>query len=285
MSRLSAPPVRVVRRKSNIRRDPIDHWVLTYCLRGATAIRTERASLQAPAGVPFLWSLGEESESERTHVDRIQIFMTRDAFRDIAPLLDAARGSVLDMPLGRLLGDYILALERRLPSLTEADLQRLTEPVRAMVAACIAPSIERVSVARSQIDVGRLERVRQAVRKHLRSPTLGPTTLCRLVGSSRSQFYRLFEHSGGVARYIQRERLLDAYAALSDPALTGSIAVIAEDLCFADASSFSRAFRQEFGYSPSEVRAAALAGAAPPAMPRRRVLSEGADFGELLRGF
>jgi AraC-like DNA-binding protein len=284
VSRLSAPPVRVARKKGNLRREPVDHWVLTYCQRGATAIRTERALLQAPASVPFLWSLGEESETERTHVDRTQIFMTRDAFRDIAPLLDAARASVLDTPLGHLLGDYILALERRLPSLAAAHLPRLMEPVRTMVAACVAPSIERVTAARSQIDLGRLERVRQAVRKHLRSPTLGPASLCRLVGTSRSQRYRLFEPSGGVARYIQRQRLLDAYAALSDPALTGPISVIADDLCFADASSFSRAFRQEFGHSPSEVGSAAVAGHAPPAVPKQRVSSKSGDFAGLLGG-
>jgi hypothetical protein len=197
VSRVLAPPVRVLRKKVNLRRDCIDHWVLTYCRRGATVIRTDKALPEAPSGVSFLWSLGEESESRRTHVDRIQILLTRDAFGDIAHLLDAARGSVLDTPLGHLLGDCILALERRLPSLSATDLPRLAGPASAMIAACIAPSIERVAIARSQIDLGRLERVRQAVRKHLRSPTLGPVTLCRLVGTSRSHLYRLFEHSGG----------------------------------------------------------------------------------------
>ncbi len=102
---------------------------------------------------------------------------------------------------------------------------------------------------------------------------------------SRSNLYRLFEDIGGVARYIQRERLLEAQSILSDPARTQSISAIAEDLCFADASSFSRMFRREFGHSPSEVRSAALAGVAPSATPRIRVMSDRANFGDLLRGF
>jgi AraC-like DNA-binding protein len=102
---------------------------------------------------------------------------------------------------------------------------------------------------------------------------------------SRSNLYRLFEEIGGVARYIQHERLLEAHAVLFDPATVQSISAIAEDLCFADASSFSRTFRREFGYSPSEVRSAALAGLAPAATPRTGVLSDRANFGELLRGF
>jgi AraC-like DNA-binding protein len=235
--------------------------------------------------VPFLWSLGQEFFHERTHVDRLQFLMARDAFRNLAPLLDAACGSTLDTPLGNLLGDYMMALERRLLAVTEADFPRLTNAVGAMVAAAVAPSAERVAVAGQQIDLGRRERVRQAVRRHLRTPTLGPRTLSRLVGMSRSNLYRLFEDTGGVARHIQRERLLEAQAILSDPAGTQSISAIAEDLCFADASSFSRAFKREFGHSPSEARSVTLAGLAFRATPRSRELSDRADFSELLRGF
>jgi hypothetical protein len=35
VSRTSAPPARVARTKSNLKRDPVDHWVTSYCLRGA----------------------------------------------------------------------------------------------------------------------------------------------------------------------------------------------------------------------------------------------------------
>ncbi len=154
-----------------------------------------------------------------------------------------------------------------------------------MVAAAVAPTAERVAVAQRQIDLGRKERVRQAVRRHLRTPTFGPTILCRLVGMSRSNLYRLFEDSGGVARYIQGQRLLEAHAVLSDPANAKSISAMAEDLCFADASSFSRAFKREFGHSPGEMRSAALAGFAPLRAAKARGMADSRDFGELLRGF
>jgi AraC-like DNA-binding protein len=285
MSRTVAPPVNVARTKSNLRRDPIDHWVISYCARGAHFARTAGTETEVPTRVPFLWSLGQEFLHERTYVDRVQFFLARDAFRGIAPLLDGALGSALDTPLGHVLGDYMIALERRLPAMTEADLPRLSGAVAAMVAAAVAPTAERAAVAQRQIDLGRMERVRQVVRRHLRTPTLGPKTLCRLVGMSRSNLYRLFEDGGGIAGYIQRQRLLEAHAVLTDPASERSISAIAEDLCFADASSFSRSFRREFGLSPSEVRSAALAGLAPSATPRSSVAPKGSDFGELLRGF
>ena len=282
MSRTVAPSIHVLRTKGHVRREPVDHWVISYCARGAHLAKTADTELEVPARTPYLWSLGQEFLHERTHVERVQFLMARDAFRDIAPLLDAACGSVLDTPLGLLLGDYMMALERHLPALTLTDFPRIPSTVGAMVAAAVAPSAERVAGAQRQIDVGRKERVRQAVRRHLRTPTLKAKTLARLVGMSRSNLYRLFEDTGGVARYIQRERLLEARAVLTNPANSQSISAIAEDLCFADASSFSRCFKREFGHSPGEARSAGLA---PSAMPRNPAPSARSDFGGLLRGF
>jgi hypothetical protein len=171
MSRTSVPPVRVARTKSKLKRDPIDHWVISYSVRGTHFTHTAGTAVEVPAKVPFLSSLGQEFLHERRHIDRVQFLMARDAFRDIAPLLDAACGSVLDTPLGHLLGDYMLALERHLPAVTEGDFPRLTRAVGAMVAAAAAPSAERTFVAKPLIDLGRKERVRQAVRRHFRTPT------------------------------------------------------------------------------------------------------------------
>jgi len=98
--------------------------------------------------------------------------------------------------------------------------------------------------------------VSHVVRKYLRSPALGPRLLCRSLRMSRSKLYRLMDAEGGVVRYIQRQRLLEAYALLSDPSVDLPITAIAEDLCFADTSGFSRAFRREFGATPNDVRAA-----------------------------
>ena len=179
----------------------------------------------------------------------------------------------------------MVAIENRLPAVMKADLSRLTDAVGAMVAAAAALSAERVAVAGRQIDLGRKERMRQIVRKHLRTPTFGPIALCRLVGMSQSSLYRLCEDGGGVAQHIQRQRLLAAHAVVTDPTTTKSVSAIAEDLCFADASSFSSAFKREFGRSRGEVRSAASAGLAPLVPTGGLGPSAGEDFGELLRGF
>jgi hypothetical protein len=130
-SRVSAPAIHVVRTKAHIRRNPVDHWVITLGNRVTTAVKTDDAALQAPAGVQFVLSLGNELISERRQDDRLQLYLARDNFCEMAPMLDAARGTVLNTPLGRLLDDYMLLLERNLPDLAPEDLPRLTSAVRA----------------------------------------------------------------------------------------------------------------------------------------------------------
>jgi AraC-like DNA-binding protein len=285
ISRVSAPSVHVKRTKANLAKAPIDHWVLTYCRQGVTKVQTPRGEFDAAGGVPFVWSLGEQFESKRTRVDRTQILLSREAFHDLAPLLDAARGTALERPWGGLLGDYILAVERWLPFMKESDAPRLTAAVRNMVAACIAPSAKHGFLAREEIECGLLERVRRIIQAQLQSLQLQPAMLCRMLGISRSQLYRLFERTGGVAHYIQRQRLLRICALLSDPANQRPIAAIAADFCFEDASSFSRAFRQEFGYSPSDVRSAAKVGIPLIATRRNDTEAEVVRFADLFTVF
>ena len=282
LSRTTSPSVQVTRTKAHLKRDPVDHWVISYSAHGAHTTLTGGISAEVPGRVPFLWSLGQEFTHQRTHTERIQLLLPRDRFSDITPVLDGALGSTLNTPLGLLLGDYMAVLEHHLEGLTEADLPRLKDAVAAMVSAAVAPTAERVAIARSQIDLGRMERVRQVVRQHLRTPTLTPRTLCRLVGMSRSNLYRLLETKGGIAQYIQQQRLLEAHALLSNSGNRQSIAALADGFCFADASSFSRAFRREFGYAPSDARRAAISGL--PVLPQRRPPSGELDFADLLRG-
>lgn len=263
LSRVFAPGARVIRNKTLISRNPIDHWAVAIGRDTITTVSAGRHVFQTSPHVPFIVSLGSEMAIERDEDLQRQLYLSRDTFSSIAPVLDASCGAIVNGAMGTMLADYILLLERSVAGMSEDDLPRLRLAISAMIAACVAPTPDRVAEATEQIDLGRLDRVRRAVRKHLRSHLLGPRLLCRCVGTSRSQLYRLLEPEGGVARYIRRQRLLVAYAMLADPAVDQPIAQIAEELCFADGSGFSRAFRQEFDISPTDLRAAARSGCRP----------------------
>ncbi|MBS0562135.1 MAG: helix-turn-helix domain-containing protein [Proteobacteria bacterium] len=264
LARVNAPGLRATRTRALIRRTPVDPWIVTIGSGAVTSLSSRRGEISVPAGTPFIVSLGCEFASERGSDSRMQLYLSRDAFPDLAPALDALNGAPLDGSLGILLAEYLVWLERALPRLSPAERAGLASAVGAMVSACAAPTAERMAAAERHLDLGRMERLRKVVRRNLRSPALTPALLCREAGMSRSQLYRLLESEGGAAHYIRRRRLEESYALLSDPSEQRPVAAIAEELCFADASGFSRAFRHEFGISPSEARIAARSGHAAP---------------------
>lgn len=259
ISQVTAPRLRVFRTPQLLRSEPVDHWSLT--LGGAeTTLRTAGGITRIPARTAFIASLGRELVSERDADQRLQIYLSRDRFAALAGPLDAACGRPLDTPLGQLLADYMRLLASRIATLEPADAARLPDAIAAMIAACLLPSADRLILAEGQMECVRLARVRRVIQAHLGSARLSPLLLCRMAGMSRSQLYRLLEGEGGVARYIQKLRLEASHAALSDASEQRSIAEVAESCGFHDPSAFSRAFRREFGATPSEVRGAALAG-------------------------
>lgn len=261
ISQVTAPRLRVMRTRQLVRRNPVDHWSLT--LGGAeTRLLTPRGPVRIPPGVPFIVTLGQELVSERAADTRLQLYLSRDRLEALAGPLDAACDMPLQGMLGQLLADYMHLLAQHIPQLEPEEAARLPDAIAAMVAACMQPNPDRLAQAEGQIEATRLARVRRAIRGHLGSARLSPQLLCRLAGTSRSQLYRLLENEGGVARYIQKLRLEASHAALSDGRDGRSIAQVAEACGFHDPSAFSRAFRREFGATPSEVRAAAMAGRA-----------------------
>jgi AraC-like DNA-binding protein len=261
ISRVRSPPTLVGRARSVIRRSPTDHWAITLSERSSSDVQVQDRTLEVPVGSPLILSLADEMRILRSEDDdRVQLLLSRDHFGGIAHVMESMKGTILPPSQGKLLADFMLMLERNLPNLALEDTSRIPNAAGAMVAACLAPTADRVASARRQIDLTLMERIRQVVRRNLRSPSLGPNKLCREAAMSRSQLYRVLESEGGATHYIQHRRLSESFTILCDTSNNLPIGKVAELLCFSDPSSFSRAFRQEFGVTPREVRSASLAG-------------------------
>ncbi len=98
-------------------------------------------------------------------------------------------------------------------------------------------------------------KVRGIIEEHLSDPTLDVERLCRKVGMSNSQLHRKLTALTGYSanRFVRYIRLTKACTLLQqDSNLT--IVAVAYDCGFNDPVYFARAFRQEFGVSPSEWR-------------------------------
>jgi AraC-like DNA-binding protein len=256
------PPYDYSRSQARIRRDSLDHWIIGLCRRGTQRQRSGDVEITFEPGVPYVLTMARPFEAQRagSMIEWASLFVARDAMPELEPLFSASLYRPLAGPTGRLLATYLETLQEVSQNLTAGELAHLETATGALLSAALLGGRDAMEASRPQVEHLQLARIKRLIRANLGSATLGPTRLCVLGGVSRSALYRLFEPLGGVARYIQRERLLSAYRLLTDPADRRGIAQMAEAVGFFEPSSFSRSFRAHFGVTPRELRMASLEG-------------------------
>lgn len=234
--------------------EPLDHFVLSVLLSGDAYTETPAGAFRGSVGVTQVHALGRSFRGRLTASVMLMLFVPRDFCPRVTQALSAAEFTTLDSGMGRLLHDFMVGLADQLAFVRNADLPALVEATRAMILACVSPSGDYGEIASHPIAITLLDRARKIIQSKLFDSALGVRTLERELGISRSRLYRMFEPFGGVRHYIQHRRLLDAHAALANPNDQRRILDIAEQHCFVDGTEFSRAFKREFGYCPTEVR-------------------------------
>lgn len=248
------------RTPAQIRRDSLDHWMVAVCRQGSLRQRSGDTVTEVVPGAPFIFTMADPFEAARDGpgLDWLSLYLPRDAVPELEGALEIAANGRLQGPMAQVLADLLEGLVDGLPDLSASEAPHLATAIEALLRGACPDGVD--SASRALVGAGQLARLRRLIRDNLGLATLGPDRLCRMAGISRSQLYRLFEPLGGVARSIQRERLRWAFRRLADPTEQRSIAAVAETVGMFDPSTFSRAFRQEFGCPPGEVRAAASAG-------------------------
>lgn len=252
------------RNADQIRRDSVDHWVIIIMRRGVQRQRGHGPDIELQRGVPYVFSMADTYEAERTsaELEQLVLYVPRDVAVECEQHLAALRSRPMCGPIGAMLADHLAALAACMPQI-QADVgARLATATLALIAAAAMHEAGADIAERPQIAELQLARVKRIIRQNLGAATLGPARLCAAAGISRSQIYRLLEPFGGVAHYIQQERLRVAYRRLADPGERRNIARIAEEVGFFEASTFSRAFRKEFACTPRDVRMGASGGQA-----------------------
>jgi AraC-like DNA-binding protein len=280
--RIHTPAGHFARHAAQIRRDGLDHWVFNVVRRGEQEVRTESCSLKTGAGVLSVFSLAGAYEGRRTDVDWLGLFVPRGAFPAVDEALDHNEHLALDNSPGRIFAAYLGSLADELSSASRDELPALVQATQALLGSVITSATALLDSRDTSFDAPRMRSIRDYIDKNLCSWNLHAGRICKMAGASRSNLYRMFEPYGGVVRYVQRERLRRAHELLADPTCTRTVSMIANDYCFSDASTFSRAFRQEFGYSPTDLRKQAESGRNALQNPRPpRQTAAGASWGIL----
>ena len=163
---------------------------------------------------------------------------------------------VLSGYLGRLfeVADELTAGQR-------LDAGRAAIELLAMVLRDVTPSVP----GGDGPDDVLLEMMRMHVREHLADPHLRVEELARRHHVSVRRVYSLFERIGTTpGAYLREQRLLAAQTMLSDPRCSQfGMSSIAAAVGIHDLSTFERAFRRQYGTTPTGWRRDHLRNAGP----------------------
>lgn len=168
-------------------------------------------------------------------------------------------GACVELPRSQpavaLLGGYLDALSRTLPAMCGVARTAARNAALELVAGALRSdtTVDGAGVApalRASMD--------RWIDRHLLDPSLSPAAIAAAHAVSVRTVYRLFGSGGATFGAVVRSRRLAR--ARTELALgQRSLSAIANRWGFADASHFSRSFKDAFGMSPSAYRAQAAA--------------------------
>lgn len=157
-----------------------------------------------------------------------------------------------DSLANRLLSVGMEAWTAGLRSASPGDVEALERDIISLVNHVLGSSF---ATEDCDNDVARMRAraMRTYIQDKLFTDALSVQHICDTFGASRASVYREFAPDGGVQRYMTRLRLQKALFLLSSsPLQRGAITDVAHQLGYDDPSVFSRAFRAQFGFSPSD---------------------------------
>lgn len=254
LTRTQFAPQQFMRSERRLRSDMIDHYLVQYYRQGGYVGEVGGRRVHMPAGSVSVLDLAQSLHTHASAAENVNLIVPRDVMAALLPTARDMHGMVLEPAGAALLIDHMQSLERRLPELDCMQVSHVARATGDLLAASILPSNANLERAQQQVQSLRLEQVRRFIDSRLGSAALSPELVCRALAISRTQLYALFKSSGGVREYIKKRRLLRIHAALADPADLRSIAILSADYGFSSQAQLSRAFRQRFGYAPSEIR-------------------------------
>jgi AraC-like DNA-binding protein len=176
--------------------------------------------------------------------------------RDIDTLF--GRRTPASTPALRMLLTY-LELVRTDNAVTTPELEAaFTNHVCDLLALTLGATRDAAELARMRgLRAARLHAIKEDIRRNLSRPNLSVDSMATRHRISDRYVRDLFEKSGSTfTRFLTEQRLTAAHKTLM--ARTDMpISAIAYNVGFSDISSFNKAFRQQFGCTPSDVRNAA----------------------------
>jgi AraC-like DNA-binding protein len=255
------------RSASAIRRDQLDHYRVVLSLDGEYSCDADGSRHNVAAGQLIVTDLARTESFACDHTSKLVLFVPRSALDELLPRPVDLHGCMPQGAGALLVGDHLRALVRAIPVLTTQELPTVNQATLQLLAAAIAPCAATLGEARPAIQSALLRQAQRCIDTRLGDPELSVEALCGALKISRATLYRMFEAEGGVAQYVRLRRLQRAHTLLATATHRLTIERVAERLGFKHVASFSRTFREHFGYNPSDVGKLGLRNAAVAPKP------------------
>ncbi len=153
---------------------------------------------------------------------------------------------------GHILSKFALMILEQLPNADFKEARGMADMLTGMLRSLIAGDTADES-SKMQAVSARRAVMHRFVIDNIHDLGLNVETLCRKFDVSRATVFRDFE-PGGLQHFLLLHRLDRALNDIANgPAIRGRIALIANQWGFSSPAHFSRAFREHFGVSPSDV--------------------------------
>lgn len=225
---------------------------------GEEIVEQGGCQVAVPAGSMIAW------DSERNaaccipeRVSKVTLFVPRERFAQLAPRPELMTMRIFSpsqaMRLLRALLDEVL---------DSAPLDADTVPAAGGAALELLRVVCRQSLPGTGrwSDAVQLRAALDYIDRHLGDPRLDPARVARASGVSLRQLYELFAVTDQpVWAHIRQRRLARAHDELVRDSTRDSIASVAKSVGFSSSAHFTRAFRSQFGETPSAVRRRAAA--------------------------
>lgn len=241
-----------------VARDDMDHILVQVFLEGG-GISAGDQKIQA--GDMLVIDLDQTHEMISTDFANLTMVLPRELIPGVSDLLAPLHGRRLgaENPMVGFMSDHLKALWRHVPDMEMDQASGALQGTIGLMENWLSRQRPLSEDDTPTVSAAVGKAVRRYIALHLEDP-LSPESLTKEFNVSRSQIYRMFAPYGGVARYVLEQRLRRSMRMLTQP-LFGlmSIGAIGFACGFSSESGFSRAFRNHYGASPSEARAAAQA--------------------------
>lgn len=262
-STVASSPQKVVRDKSRIAKSSHDYFLVSMQIAGQAKVIQNGRAAELSAGQFALYDVTRPYCLEfKDHYKQLVLRLPRRTLLD--RLMGAEDHTAIAVSAGlsaaRLATSLFSQLAEHLPNLDQFTVDRLQNDAVDLLVDAVRAQTHTQPSSQGQSQAQLLHRICRHIETHLGDPDLRPDAIAAAHGISERYLRKVFEkRSKGVAEWIWQRRLENARQDILNPAkLHLSLATIAYDWGFKDASHFSRAFKNFFGVSARDMRKSAI---------------------------